>query len=197
MSKAKATIYKIIISRRTIRQFQQRPIPRAILKRLINAARLAPSAANLQPIEFIIVSHKVMGARIFPHLRWANYITPYGIPAPDKKPTAYILVLLNKANAQSKYAPYDIGAAVENILLAAWGLGIGSCWMHAIDRDKIKKVLRIPKHYQLDSVISLGYKAELPIVEEYRGSVRYWKDKRGILHVPKKSTHQIIYKEII
>ena len=191
MNKKQISIYKAIISRRTVRQFKQRPIRKPILLELINAARLSPSAANLQPLEFIIITNKDIGAKIFSHLRWAGYITPYGTPSLNKRPVAYIAVLVNKAKAQPKYTPYDVGAAVQSILLTAWEKNIGGCWMQAINRGKIKEILNISKDYRLDSIISLGYRAELPVMEKFRGSVRYWKDKRGTLHVPKRNINQI------
>ncbi|MFH1339196.1 MAG: nitroreductase family protein [Candidatus Omnitrophota bacterium] len=196
MGKAESAVYKAIISRRTIRRFKQKPIPKYILKRLINAARLAPSAANLQPLGFVIVADRRVRDRVFVHLRWAGYIAPYGTPPKDKRPVAYIAVLVNKTKAQPQYAAYDAGAAVQNILLAAWELGIGSCWMQAIDRDKIKKILNIPAAYNLDSVISLGYRAESSVVEKFKESVKYWKDEKETLHVPKRSLNQVIYKII-
>ena len=194
MNKSKSAVYKAIISRRTIRRFKQRPIPKSILKRLINAARLSPSAANLQPLEFVVITDKATCAKVFVHLRWAGYIVPYGTPSPEERPVAYIAVLVNKIKAQPKYCTYDVGAAIENILLTAWEQNIGSCWMQAIDRDKIKEILNISKDFRLDSIISLGYRAESPVVEGFRGSVKYWKDKKGALHVPKRNISQILYK---
>ena len=186
-------VYKAIILRRTIRRFKQKPIPKSILKRLINAARLAPSAANLQPLEFIVITDKGICTKIFHHLRWAGYIAPYGTPPEGKHPVAYIAVLVNKIKAQPKYAAYDVAAAVQNILLAAWEQGIGSCWMQAIERSKIKRILGIPRDFCLDSIIALGYRAEvMPVVEEFSGSVKYWKDKKGTLHVPKRSLDEIL-----
>jgi len=196
MQRTKSPVYKAIISRRTIRRFKQKSIPKAVLKRLINAARLAPSAANLQPLQFIIITDPDICAKIFTTLGWAGYIAPLGTPAPDKRPVAYIVVLLDKIKAQVKYAAYDIGAAVENILLAAWEQGIGSCWMQAINRKRIKGILNISKYFRLDSIIPLGYPDESPIVEEFKGSIKYWKDKQGNLHVPKRSLYQIIHKTI-
>jgi nitroreductase len=192
----KLLVYKAITTRRTIRRFKQKPISKSILKSLINAARLAPSAANLQPLGFIVITNRVTCAKIFPHLRWAGYISPLGSPTPDKTPVAYIAVLVNKNKARPEYAAYDVAAAVENILLVAWERGIGSCWMQAIDREKIKKILGISGNYRLDSIVSLGYPDESPVIEKFRGSVKYWKDKKGILHVPKRSINQLLYKEI-
>ncbi len=196
MNKRKSAVYKAIVCRRTIRRFKQETIPKAILKRLINAARLAPSAANLQPLEFIIITDKDIRAKIFSHLSWAGYIAPYGTPVPDKRPVAYIAILVNKTKAQPKYAAYDVAAAAQNILLTAWEQGIGSCWMQAIDRGRVKEILGIPGDYRLDSIISLGYRAELPVVERFRGSIKYWKDRKGKLHVPKRGISQILYKII-
>ena len=196
MKKTKSAVYRAIVSRRTIRQFKQKPIPKTVLKKLINAARMAPSAANLQPLEFIIITDKDICAKVFAHLRWAGYIAPFGIPPPDKRPVAYFAVLLNKIKAQPKYVAYDVGAAVQNILLAAWEQGIGSCWMQAIDRRRISEILNISKDFKLDSIIALGYRDESPVVEEFRQSIKYWKDKKGTLHVPKRSVRQIIYKEM-
>ena len=187
----KTAVYKAIISRRTIRRFKQKPIPESILKRLINAARLAPSASNLQPLEFIIIKDKDICAKIFPHLRWAGYIAPYGTPSSTERPVAYIAVLVNRIKARPKYVAYDVGAAVQNIILAAWEQGIGSCWMQAINRTQIKGILNISKDYQLDSIIAFGYRAELPVVENCKGSIKYWKDKKGTLHVPKRNISQI------
>ena len=191
MDESKSDIYRAIVSRRTIRRFKKKPIPKSALLRLINAARLAPSAANLQPLEFIVITDKELCARIFPCLRWAGYIFPYGTPAPDNRPVAYIAVLVNKLKARLKYAAYDVGAAVENIILAAWGNGVGSCWMQSIDRAKLKKILNIRNYYILDSIISLGYRGESPVIEEFKGSVKYWKDEKGVLHVPKRNINQI------
>ena len=77
-------LYKKIISRRTIRKFSQEKIDQGILKRLVNAGRLAPSAANLQPLKYIVVDDKDIKEEIFPNLAWAGYITP---PAGEALPT--------------------------------------------------------------------------------------------------------------
>ena len=196
MGRARLAVYRTIISRRTIRRFKQKPIPKYILKRLINAARLAPSAKNLQPLEFMIVTNKEICAKVFTHLSWAGYLAPYGAPPAHKQPVAYIVVLANKTKAEPRFTAYDIGAAIENILLTAWGLGIGSCWIQAVNRQKLKKILNLPGDYWLDSVIALGYCAEKPVIENLKGSVKYWKDKKQALHVPKRNLKQVIYKVI-
>jgi len=186
-------IYKVIIQRRTIRRFKQKIIPSNILKKLINCARLAPSAANLQSLEYVVVNDKKLCDKIFPHLKWAAYIHPQGIPSYSERPTVYIIVLVNTKIANKEYFAYDVGAAVENILLFAWSKGIGSCWMKSINKEKIAKILKVPSYTMVDSVISLGFKAETPAIEKFKSSPRYWKDKKGTLRVPKRELKDILH----
>jgi len=191
----KKCVYKIIMKRRSIRRFQQKPIPSGILEKLVNAARVAPSASNLQPLEYVVVDDKDLLPEVFATLKWASYIAPEGNPPEGERPTAYIVVLANKRIIDSGYER-DVGAAVENILLAALEEGIGSCWMSPIDKKRLRKTLNVPHFLAIDSVIALGYSAESPVMEEMIDSVtvKYWKDKSGTLHVPKRKLKTIFHR---
>lgn len=186
-------VYEAICKRRTVRRFKQEPIPQEILDRLINAARLAPSAANLQPSEYIVVDEPSLVDQVFSTLRWAAYITPKGNPPEGERPIAYIVVLTNKKKTRMSGVS-DAAAAIENILLAAMEEGIGSCWLGSIERETLQKILGIPDHCLIDSVIALGYPQESPVVEEMKDSVKYWKDDRGTLHVPKRKLSDILHR---
>ena len=186
------TAYELILSRRTIRQFKPDPVPRALLERLADAGRLAPSAANLQPLEFILVDEPSVRAEVFPCLKWAAYIAPAGDPAPGHVPTAYVVVLVNTAVREKMYE-YDVGAAQENMILAAAEQGVGSCWLLSVDRDRLRGILGIPPSYKIDSVLALGYPSEAPVAEDYTDSCRYWKDGKGTLHVPKRTRAQVLH----
>ena len=186
------SIYDAILSRRTIRRFQQKPIKINLLGKFVNAARFAPSAANLQPLEYFIVTEEELCSKIFETtIGWAAYITPKWAPSPEERPTAYIVILVNDIN--NKYYARDVGLASENIVLVAEGEGIGSCILCNIDRDKIQDILKIPKTLYVDSLIALGYKAEHPVVEDLKGSIKYWRDENGALHVPKRRLEDIIH----
>lgn len=178
-------IYKTIVGRRTIRRFGPEPVPRELLERLVDAGRLAPSAANLQPLEFVIVDADGPRAEVFPCLKWAAYIAPAGDPKPGEEPKAYIVTLAN-TQIREKMFEYDLGAAMENMILAALERGVGSCWLLSIDRDRLRAILGVPEHYRIDSVLALGTPAEDPTAEVMTDSVRYWKDAAGRLHVPKR-----------
>ena len=184
-------VYEAILSRRSIRRFQQKPIPIELLKKFVNGARLAPSAANLQPLEFFIVNNKSLCRKVFETLSWAAYIKPKWAPSEDERPVAYIIMLIN--DPKNKYYLRDVSFASENIILAAEEEGIGSCILCKVDREKLRKNLKIPNNIIVDSVIALGYKAEKPVVEDYKGSVEYWIDKYEVLHVPKRNIEDIIH----
>ena len=188
----KNEVYNVILSRRSIRRFQQKRIPIGTLKKMVNTARLAPSAANLQPLEFFIVNKKDLCSKVFETLGWAGYIKPKWTPDVNERPTAYIIILVKNPNKNPWYIR-DASIAAAYITIAAESEGIGSCILCKIDKEKLQKNLDIPKDYIVDSVIALGYKAEHPVVEKLVDSVEYWRDEKGILHVPKRSLKDVVH----
>ena len=182
----------LILGRRTIRRFEQEPISKRHLETLVDAGRLAPSAANLQPLEFVVVDEENLKPRLFSCLKWAAYIAPDGNPPPGFEPAAYVVTLVNTAVRNNMFE-YDVGAAVQNMTLAALSLGYGSCWLLSIDRDRIRDILGVPQDYRVDSVLALGRPAEEPAAEEMRDSCRYWKDADGRLHVPKRRLGDVLH----
>jgi nitroreductase len=185
-------VYDTVVSRRTIRQFMPRVISKKILENLVNVGRLAPSGGNLQPLEFIVIDDAPITQQVFPCLKWAAYITPEGNPRPGQEPVAYVIVLVNKEIRPQGFE-WDVGAAMENMILTAWEEGIGSCWLLSIERDKLRKILSVPDNYRIDSVLALGYPAEESKVEELADSIKYWKDEQGCFHVPKRSLKDVIH----
>lgn len=185
------TVYDVVISRRTIRRFLQKPIDLSVLKKFVNAARLAPSAGNLQPLEYIIVNEKRLCTQLFETLGWAAYIQPKWIPKEHERPTAYIVVLVR--DVTNSYYQRDVGFATENIVLAAEAEGLGSCILCNINREKIQHIFDVPQTIAVDSVIALGYKAEKSVVEEMEDSVKYWRDTDDVLHVPKRKLDDVMH----
>ncbi|MGC8832144.1 MAG: nitroreductase family protein [Thermoproteota archaeon] len=186
-------VYEAAVSRRTIRRFAQKPIPMQVLKRVLNAARLAPSGGNVQPCEYVLVTEKSLLDKVFRTLRWAMYIAPQGTPKEGEKPVAYIVVLVN-TRRKAEGGEVDCAAAIENMILVAWEEGIGACWMASIDREKLREILAIPDYCKVCFVVALGYKAEEPVVEDMKGEdVKYWRDENGVLHVPKRRLEDIVF----
>jgi nitroreductase len=160
---------------------------------MINAARLAPSAANLQPLEFVAVTNREVRQKIFPCLKWAAYIAPEGDPKPGNEPRAYIVTLVN-TEIKEKGFEWDAGAAIEHMILTALEEGVAGCWLLSVERDEVRKILHIPDSRRIDSVLALGYPAEEPVAEPARDSIKYWKDDKGILHVPKRPLNKIMHR---
>jgi len=179
--------------RRTIRRFKQDPIPLNTLKNLIDLARVAPMAKNVQALEFIIVREKENVKELFKLIKFASSL-PIHLRTPEKgrEPTAYIIVLVN-TKIKASYVDFDVGAAVENMLLGAVKYGIGTCWMGNIKVSKIRSFCQIEDFYEVKHVISLGYPDEESKVERFEGSFKYWKDEKG-MHVPKRALQDIILK---
>ena len=191
------TIYNTIISRRTIRKFKQTSIPVDVLKKLVNAGRLAPSAGNLQSLEYFIATNKSVKVKIFSTLSWARYIKPEGNPQKGEEPSAYIIVLVNNKVANNAYFKYDVGTSVENIIISALEEGIGCCWIASFNKNKLSEILKIPNDYSIDCVIALGYPLENPTFEDMvkDETIIYHKDSEGRLHVPKRKLEDIMHVE--
>ena len=111
-------IFEAIKGRRSIRRFRQEELSSEILLELVEAGRCAPSGANRQPLEFVIIASEDIKAKLFAQLAWAGYVQPRRDPPADKRPVAYIIVLVNKERVLANLGPVDAAAAIENILLA-------------------------------------------------------------------------------
>lgn len=179
-------IQDAILSRRTIRLFQQKNVPTDALRDLIDAARVTSCAANAQTLRFIVAQSPALVAQIFPCTAWAALVKPHRTPLPGvSSPTAFIAVI---APAQDKPINHaDAGAAIQSMQLAATAHGLGCCWMGAIDRPKLAHILQLPDDKQVLYLLAIGFPAESPnsIDVSANDSVAYYLDDNNQLHVPK------------
>jgi nitroreductase len=143
-------------------------------------------------LEYIVVEGDQVLLQVFSTLRWAAYISPEGDPPQGKRPRAYIVILKSR-DIGVLSSVYDVGAAMENMILVALEEGVGSCPIADVDRNKLRKILHIPDDYEIPLVLALGYPDETPVEESFDGSVKYWKDKDGVLHVPKKKLEMVLH----
>jgi nitroreductase len=187
----KSDVYTVLSSRRSVRRFQQKPVSLDVLQKCVDAGRLAPSAANLQPVQFILVTEKNLCTQFFETLHWAAYIKPEWMPSENERPVAYIVIVVEE-NASPWYVR-DVSYAAGNIVHVAEAEGIGSCILCKIEKKQIKDLLSIPSEMVVDSVIALGYKAEQPVVEDLIDSVKYYRDSDEILHVPKRRLDTVLH----
>jgi nitroreductase len=133
------SLYDLIVSRRTVRRFKQDPIPDEIVTRIMEAARQAPSGANIQPLKYIIVQSPDMCEKVFENTAWAGYLKGEGTPKEGEKPVLYVFLLVD-TDIRKDGAEHDCGAAAQNMMLAAWEEGIGSCWIGSLKRDRLKEL---------------------------------------------------------
>ena len=132
-------IYESIVNRRTIRKFKQQTVPREILRKCVDAARLSPSGANLQPLKYIIVDDKKLLPKVFSTLSWARNLPGYK-HAQGEVPAAYIVILLDTKIREQ--VGHDAGIAAMSISMVAYEEGLGSCMLGSVNRPSLKEILK-------------------------------------------------------
>ncbi|MFH0896951.1 MAG: nitroreductase family protein [Candidatus Bathyarchaeota archaeon] len=154
-------VFETIRGRRSIRSYKSDPVPQEVLNRVLDAARWAPSAGNRQSWEFIIVSDPPIKR----YLRDAALGQSFIEEAP-----IVVVVCANELRSARLYGNrgrifyclLDGGAAAQNMLLAAYALGLGACWIGAFDDEMVVKILNLPFGIRPVAIIPLGYPYEVP-----------------------------------
>jgi len=141
---------EVIKKRRSIRRYKPTPVPEDILTKILEAARLAPSAGNRQPWHFIVVRDDEKKKQLG--------ISEWAAEAP--------IVIVGCVDTKIRPEPtciVDLSIAFEHIVLAATNFGLGTCWIGRLNADDtIKKALGIPEHIKVVAVTPLGYPDETP-----------------------------------
>jgi nitroreductase len=192
-------VYEATIKRRSIRRFQDRPVPYEALEKCVDAARLAPSGRNHQACEYLIVDESAGLAAVFDSIGGSVKSSPEkGGPRPEQRPRAFIIVLINKAlegdASRRRITHYDIGMAAENIMLVALEQGIGACPVLIFKEADLRQALHVPDEYDIGLVIVMGYPDESPVAEVATTSLTIYVDDKGVRHVPKRKLEDIIHR---
>jgi len=186
-------IKDLIIKNRTYRRFHENIlIKRETLLELIDLARLSASASNKQPLRYILSCEKNRNEMIFNALSWAGYLKDWPGPIEGEKPTAYI-VMLNDTQISKNYW-CDPGIAAQSILLGATEKGFGGCMFGSINKVGLRYSLKIKDKYEILYVLAIGKPKEKVIIDQVGadGSIKYWRDDKGVHHVPKRSLKDIV-----
>jgi nitroreductase len=186
------SIKDFIMRNRSYRRFyQDKPITEKQLQDLVDLARLSPSAANLQPLKFILSCTPKKNEMIFSCLAWAGYIKDWPGPEEAERPTGYIVILGDTEIVEDFGCNH--GIAAQSITLGAAEMGFGGCMIASIQRNKLAELLKIPRRYEILLVIALGEPIErVVIVEAKSGDIKYWRDANKTHHVPKRPLSEII-----
>jgi len=189
----KKSIYELVMGNRSYRRFDGSvKVEMDTLKALVNLARNTASAANLQPLKYILSTDKEKNQEIFSCLAWAAYLTKWKGPEPEERPSAYIVIMGDKTITENFRC--DHGIAAQTILLGAREQDLGGCIFAAINHKKLRQYLSIAPSHEVLLVIALGKPLEQVVLEEVKedGNIRYWRDENGVHHVPKRPLEEII-----
>jgi nitroreductase len=159
-------VFEAIEKRTSVRAFSSQPVARALLERLVDAGRRAPSGCNVQPVEYVVIIDVELKEKLAGITEYGKFI---------HEASACIAVISQNV----KYYLEDGCAAVENILLAATGLGLASCWVAGDKKPYVMDILQllhIPETYKLVALIAIGYAANPVSAREKRSlaEVLHW-----------------------
>ena len=146
------SLLDVVLSRRSIRKYEQKKIPSEVLGKILEAGRKAPSAANRQPWHFIVVTDDAIKLELSKGL-FNRHI---------KKSPVTIVGCADQGFVNRKWSIVDTTIALQNMIIAAWAVGVGSCWVGDFKEEKVRRLLNIPNKWKVVALISLGYPAEKP-----------------------------------
>ena len=148
-------VFEAVKTRRSIRKYQDRNVEQEKIKKILESARLSPSACNNQPWHFIVVSEKTARQSLFP---------AYPREWFAKAPVIIVACVMPEASWIRKdgeaYWKVDAAIAVQDMVLVAHELGLGTCWVAAFDEAKIKAALGVPEKVRVVALLPVGYPAE-------------------------------------
>jgi nitroreductase len=179
---------------RSCRRFKQDPISEGTLRELVGLARLSASGGNNQPLKYLLSADPATNARIFPATIWAAHLRPWPGPAEGERPTAYIVILLDKQISAG--AGCDHGIAAQTIALGAMERGIGACMIGSIKRPELAQALQLPDRYEILLVVALGVPGEKIVIEDLApgSGTKYYRDAADVHHVPKRRLADVIVR---
>src|SRR5664280_3602612 len=188
-----AMIKDLVLENRSYRRFYEDvEVDSQTLRELVDLARLSASAANKQPLRYMLACTKEKNELIFPTLAWAAYLKDWSGPSVGERPSAYIVVLADKEISAN--FNWDAGISSQSILLGAVDQGLGGCMLSSINKPSLMQALHIAEKYEVVLVLALGKPREKVVIEPVgpNGDIKYWRDAEETHHVPKRSLDDVI-----
>lgn len=186
-------LMELLRTRRTYRRFEQREIGQEIVDEILTAARLASSAANRQPLSYIVVREPEKVAQVFAYTRWAGALPPeQGQPKEGERPVLFIAVVEN-LNINGD-CDTDAGLAIGNMTLAAWNRGVGSCMIGACDRSALSHMFGLTQEQRLHTVVAFGYPSHASHIVDMESpeKFKYYLDENRDYVVPKRRLEDVV-----
>ncbi len=178
---------ELVEASRSIRRFDEdESMDIKTLQELVDTARYTPSAANKQPLRYVLSSNADLNQQIFGCLTWAAALPDWPGPGPGERPTGYIVILEDTRVSGTGWM--DQGIAAQTMLLAARAKGYGGCMLAAVNRKELGRILELQKNYSILLVLALGRPNEQVVLEESVSgqSLDYYRDEQDVHHVPKR-----------
>ncbi|MEM3577260.1 MAG: nitroreductase family protein [Candidatus Bathyarchaeia archaeon] len=140
-------VFEAVQRRRSVRAYDSTPVPKDKLMKILEAARLAPSAGNVQPWHFVVVTNFEKKWRIAQSGRFARFLAESPV----------VIVGCGDERASPRWHVVDVAIAMQNIVLTATSEGLGTCWIGDFDEKLVKELLRIPESYRVIALLAVGY----------------------------------------
>jgi len=187
---------ELVLKNRSYRRFYQNDtIGKEKLKQWIDLARLGASGRNAQSLKYITVTDQKLCEKVFDNLAWAGYLSDWNGPIKGEQPVAYVIMLNDEALSKNYFC--DDGIAVQNLLLGAVEDGFGGCILRAFKENALRDLLSISENYSIIQVVALGKPKEEVILEEMdNDDIKYWRDEKGVHHVPKRRLEEVVINEL-
>ncbi len=186
-------LMELLRTRRSYRRFRQEEIPQEIVQEILEAARLASSAMNRQPLSYVVIQKPEKVKAVFAHTRWGGALPDgQGQPQAGEEPVLFIAVVIN--TDINSGCETDAGLAISNMTLAAWNHGVGSCIIGACNKSALSEMLGLCKEQQLHSVVGFGYPSHKSTVVDAEASenLKYYLDADRNYVVPKRRLEDVV-----
>lgn len=141
--------FEAIKRRRSVRSYLPDTVPEEIIERILEAGRLAPSAGNIQPWHFILVTD-INKRQALSAGRFAKFVSEAPV----------VIVGCGNERASPKWYAVDTAIAMQNMVIAATSEGLGSCWVGSFDEREVRNILKIPDEYRVIAMLTIGYPHE-------------------------------------
>lgn len=142
-------VFEAIERRKSVRAYDSRPVPDDVLMKILETGRIAPSASNKQPWHFIVVKDPEK-RKALSDGKWAKFLTE----------TPVVIVGCGNKDESPEWHVIDVTIAMQQMVIAATGEGLGTCWIGSFYEDRVRKALKVPEELRIVAMLAMGYTKE-------------------------------------
>lgn len=140
-------VLEAFANRKSVRSYLETPVPDEVLSKIVDTARLAPSAGNIQPWHFIMIRKKEKRAKIAKGCKYGKFLSE----------TPVVIVACGDKKASPRWHSIETSISLEHIVIAATALGLGTCWIGMFNEEEIRKMIGLPERFEIIALMALGY----------------------------------------